>query len=91
MHRSQLDWRDIVAHIRATARSDTVCVVRIASYASISVESAASEIKRALDIGADGVMIPNVETVDQLRALIGYTRYPPEVPQLPYNFPLPVQ
>ena len=35
-------------------------------------------IKRALDIGADGVVIPWVESADQLRQALAFARYPPE-------------
>ena len=35
-------------------------------------------IKRALDIGADGVVIPWVETEEQLRQAVTFARYPPE-------------
>src|SRR6476661_357232 len=66
----QLDWDEIVNHIRATVRSDTVALVRLTEH-SISL------VKRALDIGADGVIIPWVETADQLRELVAYAHYPP--------------
>src|SRR5713226_1931938 len=55
-----LDWKEIVEHIRATVRSDTVALVRVA-------ELNLGLIKRALDIGADGVVVPWVESVVQLR------------------------
>src|SRR5689334_12506308 len=64
-----LDWKEIVEHLRATVRSDTVALVRIA-------ELNGGLIKRALDIGADGVVIPWVETVEQLRQAVAYSRYP---------------
>lgn len=35
-------------------------------------------IKRVLDIGVDGVMVPMVETASEARDLVGATRYPPE-------------
>src|SRR5437763_16127716 len=54
-----LDWKDILDHIRATVRSETVVLVRIA-------ELNGGLIKRALDIGADGVVIPWIETEEQL-------------------------
>lgn len=66
-----LDWGDIAGHLRATSRSDTVAVVRIA-------ELNASLIKRALDIGADGVLVPWIETAEQLRQAVAFARYPPE-------------
>src|SRR5215475_13892999 len=66
-----LDWKEILEHIRATVRSDTVALVRVA-------ELNAGLIKRALDIGADGVVIPWIETAEQLRQAVAFARYPPE-------------
>ncbi len=66
-----LDWKEIVEHLRATVRSDTVALVRIA-------ELNAGLIKRALDIGADGVVVPWIETAQQLKQAIAYARYPLE-------------
>src|SRR5215831_5888568 len=48
-----LDWKEILEHVRATVRSDTVALVRVA-------ELSAALVKRVLDIGADGVVIPGV-------------------------------
>src|SRR5436309_12085126 len=50
-----LDWKEIVEHLRATVRSDTVALVRIA-------ELGVGLVKRALDLGADGVVVPWIET-----------------------------
>ena len=66
-----LDWKEIVEHIRATVRSDTVALVRIAVRDT-------GMTKRALDIGADGVVIPWVETAEQLEEAVRDCRYPPE-------------
>src|SRR5882724_424244 len=66
-----LDWKDILEHVRATVRSETVVLVRIA-------ELNAGLIKRVLDIGADGVVVPWVETADQLRQAVSFASYPPE-------------
>jgi len=68
---SHLDWAHIVAHIRATVRSDTVVIVRL-------VVRDTGLIKRALDIGADGVAVPWTDSADDLRELIRDCRYPPE-------------
>jgi len=64
-----LDWKDICDHIRAAVRSHTVVLVRLA-------ELNAGLVKRALDIGADGIVIPWIETAEQLRQAIAYSRYP---------------
>src|SRR5438876_5048898 len=66
-----LDWKDILEHLRATVRSETVALVRVAELNS-------GLIKRALDIGADGVVVPWIETAEQLKQAIGYSRYPLE-------------
>jgi 2-keto-3-deoxy-L-rhamnonate aldolase RhmA len=64
-----LDWKEIVDHLRATVRSETVALVRVA-------ELNAGLIKRAIDIGADGIVIPWVETAEQLRQAVSFARYP---------------
>ena len=60
-----LDWKEIVEHLRAAVRSETVALVRIA-------ELDRGLIKRALDIGADGVVVPWMETEDQLRQAVAF-------------------
>ena len=66
-----LDWKEINEHIRACLRSDTVVLVRLA-------ERGTALTKRALDIGADGVVIPWVSTVEQVQDAIRDCLYPPE-------------
>ncbi len=66
-----LDWKEIVEHLRATVRSDCVALVRVA-------ECNVGLIKRALDIGADGVVIPWVESSEQLREAVAFAHYPPD-------------
>ncbi|MBM3840044.1 MAG: hypothetical protein FJ398_19180 [Verrucomicrobia bacterium] len=66
-----LDWKDITEHLRAAVRSDTVVLVRVA-------ESNIGLIKRTLDIGADGVVIPWIETAEQLRRAVAFAQYPPQ-------------
>lgn len=65
-----LDWREILDHIRAAVRSRTVALVRLA-------ELNAGLVKRALDIGADGVVIPWIETAEELARAVAYAHYPP--------------
>lgn len=64
-----LDWGDLVGHVRATVRSRTVCLIRIAALDQ-------GLIKRALDIGADGVVVPWAETAEQVRAMVHAAQYP---------------
>ncbi|MFT3950360.1 MAG: aldolase/citrate lyase family protein [Agriterribacter sp.] len=65
-----LDWHNITEHIRAAVRSNTVVLVRI-SHIDEGI------IKRVLDIGADGIVVPHVETVDDWNKALAYARYPP--------------
>ncbi|MFI5357054.1 MAG: aldolase/citrate lyase family protein [Opitutales bacterium] len=65
-----LDWKELVEHVRAAVRSDTVVLIRLA-------ENSTALIKRALDIGADGVVIPWIETPAQLEAAVAAATYPP--------------
>jgi 2-keto-3-deoxy-L-rhamnonate aldolase RhmA len=65
-----LDWKEILGHVRATVRSRTVALVRLA-------ELNAGLVKRALDVGADGVVLPWVESAGQLRQAVSFARYPP--------------
>jgi 2-keto-3-deoxy-L-rhamnonate aldolase RhmA/quercetin dioxygenase-like cupin family protein len=67
----QLDWSQILEHLRATVRSDTVALVRIATRDTVLA-------KRALDLGADGVVVPMIETAEQLAEALRDCRYPPE-------------
>jgi 2-keto-3-deoxy-L-rhamnonate aldolase RhmA len=66
-----LGWQEIGAHIRATVRSETVVLVRI-------VERNTALTKRVLDLGADGIVIPWVETAEQIEEAVRDCRYPPE-------------
>jgi 2-dehydro-3-deoxyglucarate aldolase/4-hydroxy-2-oxoheptanedioate aldolase len=64
------DWSAIERHIRAAVRSTTVLIVRV-SELNISL------FKRALDIGADGVAVPFINTAEDMRAAVDYSLYPP--------------
>lgn len=65
-----LDWHDILEHIRAAVRSNTVILVRIS-------ELQEGMVKRVLDIGADGVVIPHIETPEELYRAVSFAKYPP--------------
>ena len=64
------DWSTIERHIRATVRSSTVLIVRV-SELNISL------FKRSLDIGADGVAVPFINTADDMRRAVAFAQYPP--------------
>jgi 2-keto-3-deoxy-L-rhamnonate aldolase RhmA/quercetin dioxygenase-like cupin family protein len=65
-----LDWQDIMQHIRAAVRSNTVILVRISHLDE-------ALIKRVLDIGADGIVVPHIETADELQCALSFAKYPP--------------
>jgi len=56
--------------IAASHASDIPCLPRIATHNQESI-------KRLLDSGADGVIVPTVETADQVEKLIEWFKYPP--------------
>jgi 2-keto-3-deoxy-L-rhamnonate aldolase RhmA len=65
-----LDWKEIVEHLRAAARSETTMLVRV-------TEDNPGLIKRALDLGADGIVAPNVQNAAQLRSIVKMAHFPP--------------
>jgi 2-keto-3-deoxy-L-rhamnonate aldolase RhmA len=65
--RGHFDWAQVLEHIRATARSETVALVRLPG-------ASPELIKRALDLGAEGVLVSGVETADQLGSLVTGSR-----------------
>lgn len=52
------------------AAGDTTCLMRVPSNDPVYI-------KRALDIGVEGVMVPMVDTPEQARAAVAACRYPP--------------
>lgn len=66
-----LDWKEILEHLRALSRSTTVGLVRIATLD-------AGIVKRTLDLGADGVVVPWVESAADVREAVSLATYPPE-------------
>src|SRR6266540_2291974 len=55
MEHGHLDWREAIEHVRAVRGSETAVFVRVP-------ELQQSAIKRALDIGAHGVLLPLIRT-----------------------------
>jgi 2-keto-3-deoxy-L-rhamnonate aldolase RhmA len=69
-----LDWGEILEHVRATVRSGTIALVCVS-------EASPGLIKRALDIGADGVVVRGVETASQLRSIVKGARHATQGPR----------
>ncbi len=71
MEHSAFDWSCAAAIFAAVADAGCVPLVRVP-------EGNHYCIKRALDAGAWGIVVPMVDTVDQARAAIAAAKYPPE-------------
>ncbi len=56
--------------IAAAHAGGTACLPRVASHNG-------EQIKRLLDSGADGVIVPNVSTVAEVERIVGWCKYPP--------------
>jgi len=61
---------ELHAQLLAVQATPTAAVVRVASAERLRVG-------RALDLGADGLMIPRLETVAEVAETVSYMRYPP--------------
>jgi len=71
MEHNALSLETVQAHIMATQGSDTAELVRAPSPAP-------ALIKTVLDVGADGIIVPNVRTPEEARKVVAACRYPPE-------------
>ena len=65
-----LDFNEVLEHLRATARSFTVALVRIQ-------EIEQGLIKRVLDLGADGIILPQIRTAKEVERAVCFAKYPP--------------
>jgi 2-keto-3-deoxy-L-rhamnonate aldolase RhmA len=65
-----LDFRDIMEHIRVANLMRTVCFVHIS-------EIQMGLITRMLDLGADGIFLPQVRSAEDVALGVRYAKYPP--------------
>jgi 2-keto-3-deoxy-L-rhamnonate aldolase RhmA len=70
MEHGHLDFSAVMGHIRAVRGSDTGVVVRVSDIRL-------SDIKRPLDMGAHGVIIPYAQSLEDVERAFQYGRYPP--------------
>lgn len=70
MEHSANDLRDIYGQLQAMAEGTATPVVRVPSDDQVTI-------KRVLDTGAQSLMIPNVDDVEQARRVVAATRYAP--------------
>ena len=65
-----IDTGDLVAILQAVER-DLACVVRVPALSG-------GAIKRALDMGAAGIIVPQVDTAEQAAEVVRFARYAPQ-------------
>jgi 4-hydroxy-2-oxoheptanedioate aldolase len=65
------DFRTLIEQLRAAQASDTTVLLRVPSHDPVYI-------KRALDAGVDGIVVPTLETADEARAVVAATRYRPQ-------------
>ena len=62
---------DLQHQLHAVAGTASAAIVRVES-------NARPRVAKALDLGAEGIMFPQVHSADDVRAAISYLKYPPE-------------
>ncbi|WP_245993493.1 aldolase/citrate lyase family protein [Nocardioides immobilis] len=64
------DLRSTLAQLQATAAYPVEVLVRPASFDAVAI-------KQLLDLGVTNLIVPMIESVDEARAVVAATRYPP--------------
>ena len=67
----QLDFKEVTEHLRAANRAHTTVLVRIS-------EIEQGQIKRVLDLGADGILLPQVCSATEVETAVRFAKYPPD-------------
>lgn len=63
--------KDVLSQLQALEHSNTAAIVRVES-------GERQRIHRVLDAGAEGVMVPRINTVEEAKSVVSGLRYPPE-------------
>ena len=66
-----LDYKEVVEHVRATRNTSTTPLVRIP-------ETTPGIIKRVLDLGAHGIIVPQVNSAEEVALAVRCAKYPPD-------------
>lgn len=70
MEHNHFSWADVDDLVRSANAYDVACLVRIA-------DSSYGNISKALDLGADGILVPRIQSADELAAVADAMRLPP--------------
>ena len=70
LEHGDLDFQEVAGHLRAIRRSSTAAFVRIG-------EIEHGLIQRVLGMGADGIIVPRVRTVEEVERAVCFAKYPP--------------
>src|SRR5688572_23394760 len=62
-----LDFKEILEHVRVTRNTATTALVRIQ-------EIERGLIKRVLDIGADGILVPQITSADEVEQAVRFAK-----------------
>jgi len=65
-----LDFKEIQEHLRVTKNSATTGLVRVQ-------EIEQGLIKRVLDVGAEGILVPQITRAEEVEAAVRFAKYPP--------------
>src|SRR5262245_32591173 len=65
-----LDFKEIIEHLRTARNTQTTPLVRIQ-------EIEIGLIKRVLDIGAAGILVPQVRNAEEVAQAVKFAKYPP--------------
>src|SRR5215510_502427 len=65
-----LETRELLGILQAVG-DKTACIVRVPEAAEVPI-------KKALDLGAHGIIVPQVNTAEQAAAVVRWSRYAPE-------------
>ncbi len=71
MEHGHLDYAEVMEHIRAARGSQTTVLVRVPSISQ-------DKVKRVLDMGAHGVILPLVRSCQDVETGMRFGRYPPK-------------
>jgi 2-keto-3-deoxy-L-rhamnonate aldolase RhmA len=71
LEHGHLDYKELVDHLRAVRGTETAVLVRVP-------ELQVTMIKRALDLGAHGVIVPNIQSAEEAQHAVQYAKYPPQ-------------